>query len=73
MTSPMQRQSGASDPARTPLAEAHHRVVEIHYALAAADQIDENLHIRTLDRLSELLELLADAQRAEMQTTASRS
>ena len=58
----------ASGQARTPLAEAHRRVVEIHYALAAADQLDEDLHLRTLDRLNELLEFLDDVERAGSQT-----
>lgn len=49
---------------RTPLAEAHRRVVEIHYSLAAADQLDEELHVRTLDRLNDLLDFLDDALRA---------
>lgn len=70
MTSPTHRKSTASEPARTALAEAHRRVVEIHYALAAADRLDEDLHIRTLDRLNALLEFLDNTERVEAQKPA---
>ena len=71
MTSQTRRTSSPSEAARTPLAEAHRRVVEIHYALASADELNEDVHTRTLDRLSELLEFLDDAAHAESPASAS--
>jgi hypothetical protein len=43
------------------LAEIYQRLVDIHYALAEAPRVDQDLHRRTLQRLEALLDYVDHA------------
>jgi hypothetical protein len=45
----------------TPLDEIHRRLVAIHYPLAEAGRIDQELHVQTLQRLMDLINYVDDA------------
>ena len=46
------------------LDKIYQRLIEIHYPLAEAQRVDQELHRRTLQRLDALLEYLDDAVNA---------
>jgi hypothetical protein len=49
----------------SPLDEIYRRLVAIHYPLAEAGCIDQELHTRTLQRLMELMNYIDDVTHAE--------
>jgi hypothetical protein len=69
-TEKIKRQVGES-PDGAALVEIHRRLVAIHHPLAVAGGIDPDLHRRTLQRLSGLLEYVDDALTVEERNAPS--
>jgi len=51
------------------LAEIYDRLVSIHYPLAEAPRVDQELHRRTLQRLDDLLDYVDDALQSREEAT----
>ena len=45
------------------LDDVYRRVVELHYALAVADRLDEDLHRRSLEKLMDVLTVIDAGRR----------
>jgi len=56
-----------------PVEEAYRRIARLHYALSTADSLTDTLHLRAIDDLMDVLEMLEPALPAHLSTPGDRS